>query len=116
MEPDCVNYNGVEMHVTRVRSLENAQSVHSFNKAGIVVARIRYDYEEDDWGAGRGEICHDCGATAGQYHALGCDVERCPLCGEQALCCDHEWFNAFTSAPANRPDTEPGAAADGGGI
>ncbi|MCE9553791.1 MAG: hypothetical protein K8T91_10520 [Planctomycetes bacterium] len=75
--------------------LEEAQLVHSFEKAGTTVDRIPYGNEDDDWGASRGELCHDCEAAAGQYHALGCDVERCPLCGEQALCCDHDWYNAL---------------------
>jgi hypothetical protein len=31
--------------------------------------------------------CHDCGASPGEYHELGCDVERCPRCGYQLLTC-----------------------------
>jgi len=31
--------------------------------------------------------CHDCGAKPGQPHTGGCDVERCPDCGAQAIGC-----------------------------
>lgn len=33
-------------------------------------------------------ICHDCNAGIGKYHHDGCDWERCPKCGDQAMCCD----------------------------
>lgn len=31
--------------------------------------------------------CHDCGAGRGDYHHVGCDMERCPFCGGQLISC-----------------------------
>src|ERR1043165_1342938 len=31
--------------------------------------------------------CPDCHAAPGEYHELGCEVERCPYCGHQLLMC-----------------------------
>jgi hypothetical protein len=56
---------------------------------GRIYRRIRYGDERDDWGANDRE-CHDCGATKGQLHMLGCDVERCPRCGYQFITCPCE--------------------------
>lgn len=32
--------------------------------------------------------CGDCCAVDGEYHLFGCDIERCPQCGNQLLSCD----------------------------
>ena len=37
-----------------------------------------------------GQNCHDCGAPDGTLHHPGCDSERCPNCGGQAIGCDCE--------------------------
>jgi len=37
------------------------------------------------------ERCGDCGAKVGHYHHLGCDCERCPVCGEQLISCDCDY-------------------------
>ena len=37
-----------------------------------------------------GERCGDCGAQKGFFHHVGCDMERCPVCGMQMISCDCE--------------------------
>jgi hypothetical protein len=32
--------------------------------------------------------CHDCGVEEGHLHKAGCDMERCPFCGNQLITCD----------------------------
>lgn len=43
--------------------------------------------------------CPGCGATTGETHRPGCDIERCPFCGRQMLqdtCC-YEYFGITVS-------------------
>ena len=40
--------------------------------------------------------CHDCGAKEGEIHELGCDMERCPMCGGQLISCLCESYSVDT--------------------
>lgn len=31
--------------------------------------------------------CHDCGVQLGELHLRGCDIEECPVCGQQLISC-----------------------------
>jgi hypothetical protein len=56
-------------------------------KNGKEFERIRYGTEDHDWGANN-HPCGDCGVEKSEFHAPGCDVERCPSCGGQMIGCD----------------------------
>jgi hypothetical protein len=75
--------------IPRKLDLKASQSIKMRLIAGKVFPRIAFGSESEDWGADRGP-CHDCGATKDQFHALGCDVERCPSCGGQVIYCECE--------------------------
>jgi len=73
--------------------------------------RIRYQQERGYGGTPRPTACHDCRAEAGELHMVGCEVEECPSCHQQAISCgcdafgvdSHRWAT-FEAAAREMPE------------
>jgi hypothetical protein len=63
-----------------------AQNVLSLAFGDREVARVRYGKEHGGWNFS--VPCHDCKVIEGELHVQGCDVEECPLCGQQLITCE----------------------------
>jgi hypothetical protein len=56
---------------------------------GVACTEETYEFDSVTYArvANGGKTCRDCLAPPNSLHHPGCDEERCPVCGNQAISC-----------------------------
>ena len=86
MEKRFVFYRDVEMSEDWPEKIRDAQAHTTYIVGGHQYPRIRYGRERSGK-TGETRACHDCAVLPGEFHVPGCDMERCPVCRDQAISC-----------------------------
>ena len=82
-----ITYRGAKVIKEWPEIIRAAQKQTTYVINRKVYWRIRYGDEARDWGADE-QPCGDCKVIKGEFHVVGCDIERCPVCNGQAAYCE----------------------------
>jgi len=86
---ECVYYNDTFMTQELKNEIIKQQEIKHLIIGGKKYKRIPYgdqkEFEKYGIAPDYSLNCHDCSVKKGQIHLDGCDMEKCPKCGEQLL-------------------------------
>jgi hypothetical protein len=89
---DSVIYNGIQMRRDYAESLENSQLQTRYESETHSAARLVFGTETYPMVTSGEGLCPCCSAARGQLHEPLCEREQCPICEQQVMSCDCDFF------------------------
>ncbi len=89
---DLVTYNGISMRRDYAESLEEAQQLTHYAVGEKSTLRITFGLETYPMITPGDCLCPCCSAAKGQLHEPLCEREQCPVCKQQVMSCDCDFF------------------------
>ncbi|MGG3912426.1 hypothetical protein [Rossellomorea vietnamensis] len=100
---EFVLYNGIEIHKDFAIEIAESQLFTTVSVEGVEYKRVKFGEEADmDVSSLNYQShCGDCAVKQGYFHAIGCDLERCPKCNDRALGCECNLYEDFFNEDSN---------------